>query len=50
MIQLSGYIEQEIRTIYDLIEHKDNYSDIAICFTNALIPYEKEDNNKNRED
>lgn len=50
MLQLSGYIEQEIRTIYDLIEHKDNYSDIAICFTNALIPYEKENNNQNNKE
>lgn len=44
MLQLSGYIGEEIRTIYDIIDNKDNYSDIAICFTNALVPYEKENN------
>lgn len=43
MLQLSGYIGQEIGTIYDIIDYKDDYSDIAICFTNALVPYEKED-------
>lgn len=44
MLQLSGYIGEEIKTIYDIIDNKDNYSDIAICFTNALVPYEKENN------
>lgn len=44
MLQLSGYVEQEIETIYDIIDHKEDYSDIAICFTNALVPYEKENN------
>ncbi len=44
MLQLSGYIGEEIKTIYDIIDNKDDYSDIAICFTNALVPYEKDNN------
>ncbi|MCM1171154.1 MAG: type I CRISPR-associated protein Cas8a1/Csx8 [Clostridium sp.] len=46
MLQLSAYRGSEIRTIYDLIDNKEDYSDIAICFTNALVPYD----NKNKQE
>lgn len=42
MLQMSGYIDKEIRTIYDILEHKEECSDIAISFTNALIPFNSE--------
>lgn len=47
MLQLSGYTDGEISTIYDILDNPDNWSDIAISFTNAMIPYtqkEKEEN------
>ena len=44
MLQLSAYIGSEIGTIYDLIDNKEDYSDIAISFTNALVPYTNEKN------
>lgn len=47
MLQLSGYTDGEISTIYDILDTPDNWSDIAISFTNAMIPSakkEKEDN------
>ena len=47
MLQLSGYTDGEISTIYDILDNPDNWSDIAISFTNAMIPSakkEKEDN------
>lgn len=37
----------DISTIYDILDTPDNWSDIAISFTNAMIPSakkEKEDN------
>lgn len=37
MLQMSGYIDSEIRVIYDMLEHKEECSDIAISFTNALL-------------
>ncbi len=38
MLQMSGYIDNEIGVIYDMLEHKEDCSDIAISFTNALLP------------
>ena len=37
MLQMSGYIDNEIGAIYDMLEHKEDCSDIAISFTNALL-------------
>ena len=42
MLQMSGYIDDEIGAIYDMLEHKDDCSDIAISFTNALLPHDSE--------
>lgn len=42
MLQMSGYIDSEIGTIYDILEHKEECSDIAISFTNALLQYKSE--------
>lgn len=42
MLQMSGYVGGEIGTIYDILEDKNHWSDIATSFTNALIKYEKE--------
>ncbi len=42
MLQMSGYIGGEIGTIYDILETKNNWSDIATSFANALVKYEKE--------
>lgn len=39
MLHLSVYLGSEISTIYDIIDNKGDYSDIAISFTNALVPY-----------
>ena len=39
MLQMSGYIDNEIGVIYDMLEHKEECSDIAISFTNALLPF-----------
>lgn len=45
MLQLSGYTDGEISTIYD--DNPDNWSDIAISFTNAMIPYTKKEKEEN---
>lgn len=42
MLQMSGYVGGEIGTIYDILETKNNWSDIATSFANALVKYEKE--------
>lgn len=42
MLQMSGYIEKEIGIIYDMLEHKEECSDIAISFTNSLLPFNSE--------
>lgn len=42
MLQMAGYVEREISVIYDIIDNKDQCSDIAIGFTNALIPNDSE--------
>lgn len=36
MLQISGYVESEIETIYQIVDDKQNCSDIVICFANAL--------------
>lgn len=47
MLQLSGYTDGEISTIYDILDNPDNWSDIAISFTNAMIPYTKKEKEEN---
>lgn len=47
MLQLSGYTDGEISTIYDILGNPDNWSDIAISFTNAMIPYTKKEKEEN---
>lgn len=47
MLQLSGYTDGEISTIYDILDNPDNWSDIAISFTNAMIPYTKKGKEEN---
>lgn len=47
MLQLSGYTDGEISTIYDILDNSDNWSDIAISFTNAMIPYTKKEKEEN---
>lgn len=47
MLQLSGYTDGEISTIYDILDTPDNWSDIAISFTNAMIPYTKKEKEEN---
>lgn len=47
MLQLSGYTDGEISTIYDILDAPDNWSDIAISFTNAMIPYTKKEKEEN---
>ena len=47
MLQLSGYTDGEISTIYDILYNPDNWSDIAISFTNAMIPYTKKEKEEN---
>ncbi len=42
MLQMSGYVDGEISVIYDIIDNKEHCFDIAVSFTNALIPYEKD--------
>lgn len=42
MLQMSGYVGGEIGTIYDILEDKNNWSDVATSFANALVKYEKE--------
>lgn len=42
MLQMSGYINSEIGIIYDMLEHKEECSDIAISFTNSLLPFKSE--------
>ena len=37
MLQLSGYIGGEIGTIYDILDSGEEWSDIAISFTNSLV-------------
>ena len=37
MLQLSGYIGGEIGTIYDILDGGEEWSDIAISFTNSLV-------------
>lgn len=47
MLQLSGYTDGEISTIYDILDNPDNWSDIAISFKNAMIPYTKKEKEEN---
>lgn len=47
MLQLSGYTDGEISTIYDILDNPDKWSDIAISFTNAMIPYTKKEKEEN---
>lgn len=47
MLQLSSYTDGEISTIYDILDNPDNWSDIAISFTNAMIPYTKKEKEEN---
>lgn len=47
MLQLSGYTDGEISTIYDILDTPDNWSEIAISFTNAMIPYTKKEKEEN---
>lgn len=47
ILQLSGYTDGEISTIYDILDNPDNWSDIAISFTNAMIPYTKKEKEEN---
>lgn len=47
MLQLSGYTDGEISTIYDILDNPDNWSDIAISFANAMIPYTKKEKEEN---
>lgn len=47
MLQLSGYTDGEISTIYDILDTPDNWSDIAISFTNAMIPSVKKEKEEN---
>lgn len=47
MLQLSGYTDGEISTIYDILDNPNNWSDIAISFTNAMIPYTKKEKEEN---
>lgn len=43
MLQISGYIEREIETIYKIVDDKQNCSDIVVCFANALGSSDKKE-------
>ncbi|MBP3326313.1 MAG: type I CRISPR-associated protein Cas8a1/Csx8 [Coprococcus sp.] len=43
MLQISGYVESEIETIYKIVDDKQNCSDIVVCFANALGSSDKKE-------